>query len=281
LSKTLAAFDQGATDLPDFDIVERPGDGVEARAPGGAVYRLGNSAFALDGQTDESERSMGSSQVILSRDGRFLDVFLFSDQARRGAAQAVARLSALGVGAEILSGDREAPVKALAEELGVTHYVAGVRPRGKVDRVQALAAAGGKPLMVGDGLNDAPALSAAHVSMAPASAADVGRMAADFVFLHDSLEAVPLAIAVSRKAGSLIRQNFALAVIYNCVAVPAAVLGHATPLIAAVAMSSSSILVVLNSLRLRRKTRVESFARQAPGQVSAVSAARSGVEVSA
>ncbi|WP_339761409.1 cation-translocating P-type ATPase [uncultured Hoeflea sp.] len=281
LSRTLAAFDQGATDLPDFDIVERPGDGVEATAPDGAVYRLGRSAFALDGQTGEFERSSDSSQVILSRDGRFLDVFLFSDQARRGAAQAVARLSALGVDAEILSGDREAPVKALAAEIGVTHYVAGVRPRGKVDRVQALAAAGGKPLMVGDGLNDAPALSAAHVSMAPASAADVGRMAADFVFLHDSLEAVPLAIAVSRKAGSLIRQNFALAVIYNCVAVPAAVLGHATPLIAALAMSSSSILVVLNSLRLRRKTRVENFARQTPGQVSAAPASGTGLEVSA
>ena len=281
LSRTLAAFDQGANDLPDFEIVESPGDGVEARAPDGVVYRLGRSAFALDGKTEGFERATDASQVILSRNGRFLDVFLFADQARRGAAQAVARLSALGVGAEILSGDREAPVKALAAELGVTQYVAGVRPRGKVERVQALAAAGGKPLMVGDGLNDAPALSAAHVSMAPASAADVGRMAADFVFLHDSLEAVPLAIAVSRKAGSLIRQNFALAVIYNCVAVPAAVLGHATPLIAALAMSSSSILVVLNSLRLRRKTKVESFARQAPSQVSAVSASGAGLEVSA
>ncbi|MGJ8569939.1 MAG: cation-translocating P-type ATPase [Hoeflea sp.] len=281
LSRTLAAFDQGAHDLPDFDIVESPGDGVEATAPDGVVYRLGRSAFALDGQTEGFERATGSSQVVLSRNGRILDVFLFSDQARRGAAQAVASLTALGVDAEILSGDREAPVKALAAELGVTQYVAGVRPRGKVDRVQALAAAGGKPLMVGDGLNDAPALSAAHVSMAPASAADVGRMAADFVFLHDSLEAVPLAIAVSRKAGSLIRQNFALAIIYNCVAVPAAVLGHATPLIAALAMSSSSILVVLNSLRLRRKTKVESFARQAPSQVSALSASGTGLEVSA
>jgi Cu2+-exporting ATPase len=219
--------------------------------------------------------------VILSRNGRFLDVFLFSDQMRRGAAQAVARLAELGVQAEILSGDREAPVKGLAAELGVTEYMAGVRPRGKVDRVQSLSAAGGKPLMVGDGLNDAPALSAAHVSMAPAGAADVGRMAADFVFLHDSLEAVPLAIAVSRKAGVLIRQNFALAIIYNCIAVPAAVLGHATPLIAALAMSSSSVLVVLNSLRLRRKTRVESFASPAVDQASDIAVAGAGLGASA
>jgi Cu2+-exporting ATPase len=139
--------------------------------------------------------------VILSKNGRFIDVFLFSDEMRRGAAQAVARLSALGIQAEILSGDREAPVSALARISGSRISWPGVRPRGKVDRVKALAAAGGKPLMVGDGLNDAPALSAAHVSMAPAGAADVGRMAADFVFLHDSLEAVPLAIEVSRKAG--------------------------------------------------------------------------------
>jgi Cu2+-exporting ATPase len=117
--------------------------------------------------------------------------------------------------------------------------------------------------------------------MAPASAADVGRMAADFVFLHDSLEAVPLAIAVSRKAGTLIRQNFALAIIYNCIAVPAAVLGHATPLIAALAMSSSSVLVVLNSLRLRRKTRIESFARPAVDQASDVAVPGAGLGASA
>lgn len=270
LSRALAERDQAGRDLPEFDITEVPGDGVKATSPDGSVYRLGRAAFAMEGQADGSERAADASQVILSRNGRFLEVFLFSDQLRRGAAQAVARLAELGVDAEILSGDREAPVKALASELGLAAYVAGVRPRGKVDRVQALAAAGGKPLMVGDGLNDAPALSAAYVSMAPASAADVGRMASDFVFLHDSLEAVPLAIAVSRKAGSLIRQNFALAVLYNCVAVPAAVLGHATPLIAALAMSSSSVLVVLNSLRLRRKTRVESFARQAPDPASSV-----------
>ncbi|OCW57751.1 cation-translocating P-type ATPase [Hoeflea olei] len=263
LSQALAGFDAVNAELPEFRIRETPGEGVEAVSPSGDVYRLGRAGFALDESEQGAERAADASQVVLSKNGAFLDIFLFSDQLRRGAVQAVTRLSSLGLDAEILSGDREAPVRALANELGVTAYVAGVRPRGKVDRIKALTAAGGKPLMVGDGLNDAPALSAAHVSMAPASAADVGRMAADFVFLHDSLEAVPLAVEVSRKAGSLIRQNFGLAVAYNCVAVPAAVLGHATPLIAALAMSSSSILVVLNSLRLRRKTRIEAFAKPA------------------
>ena len=148
-----------------------------------------------------------------------------------------------------MSGDRDGPVRDLAVALGVP-YRAGVSPAGKSQHIADMSAAGQRVLMVGDGLNDTPALAAAHASMAPASAADVSRSAADMVFLHDSLLAVPQAITVARNASRLVRQNLVLAIGYNVIAVPIAILGHVTPLIAAVAMSGSSLVVIANALRL-------------------------------
>jgi Cu2+-exporting ATPase len=177
-------------------------------------------------------------------------------------------MSDQGCRVEIMSGDRDEPVRHLASDLGLP-YRAGVSPVDKTKHIVDLTEAGQRVLMVGDGLNDTPALATAHASMAPATAADVGRNAADLVFLHDSLLAVPRAIAVARNARQLVRQNLILAIGYNAVAVPVAILGYVTPLVAAVAMSASSLLVIANALRLHGwRSRKESRAGAPAGDIS-------------
>ena len=233
----------GAPIAPDH-VSEYPGSGLEALL-GTAVYRLGRPEWALaGGESLPSGAEMAS--VILSKDGRRLAVFQFEDRLRSDAREAIAALVEGGLAVEVLSGDREQPVRQLASALGVSHR-SQVSPGGKTAHI---VASGRKVLMVGDGLNDAPALVAAHASMAPAFAADVGRNAADLVFLRESLLAVPQAITVARNARRLVRQNLAVAVGYNAIAMPIAIFGYVTPLIAAVAMSLSSLVVVANAMRL-------------------------------
>jgi Cu2+-exporting ATPase len=243
------------------DITEQAGFGLQAQS-GATVYRLGKPSWALAGP----ESIVGTASVILTRNGQLLTGFRFEDTLRTDAAVAVAQLKQDGFRVEIVSGDREEPVGLVAAALGVP-YRSGVTPSEKVARIKSLSAAGQKVVMVGDGLNDTPALGAAHASMAPASASDVGRCAADFVFLRQSLLAIPLAVSVAREARRLIRQNLALAVAYNIVAVPIAIMGLVTPLIAAVAMSASSILVVANALRLKRREGIAASA--APAAITA------------
>lgn len=223
-------------------VTEHPGLGVEATIAG-KTYRLGRSTWA--GPVEQ-----GTSATVLSENGGVIARFTFSDTLRPDAAATIERLHRLGMPVELLSGDTKAAVQSVAKTLRIEHYGAELLPGDKLERLQALASDGRRALMVGDGLNDAPALAAAHVSMAPATAADVGRNAADFVFLRDSLSAVTVALDVSRRAGRLIRQNLALAIGYNAFAIPIAVFGYVTPLVAAIAMSASSLLVIGNALRL-------------------------------
>ncbi|MBX3532080.1 MAG: cadmium-translocating P-type ATPase [Rhizobiaceae bacterium] len=224
-------------------VAERPGEGVEGRTAEG-VWRLGRAAWA---RTDAA-----GSGTVLTLDGRQLARFAFEDRLRPQAVEAIAKLRREVGEVELLSGDGELACRRIADSLSITGVGHGLMPADKMARLDALAAEGRRVLMVGDGLNDTPALAAAHVSMAPATAADVGRSVADFVFLRDGLGAIPLAVGVARRANALVRQNIALAILYNVVAVPIAVLGHVTPLIAAIAMSLSSLLVVANALRLVR-----------------------------
>jgi Cu2+-exporting ATPase len=190
------------------------------------------------------------SAVWLTADGQPMGQFLFEDAARPDARAAIADLHALGLEAGILSGDQPKAVARLAEAVGADHFEAELLPQNKVAAIAA-----GKAMMVGDGINDAPALRAAHVSVAPSSATDLGRTAADFVFTGEDLEVVPYLIRTARRTRRIVRQNIALAIGYNALAVPLAIFGLVTPLVAAVAMSSSSILVVANALRLRWDSR--------------------------
>ena len=239
LARALAAA------APAPGVREVPGRGLSLDTPEGEV-RLGSRAWC--GIADDGSDS--GPEMWLTGPGRDPLCFAFTDRLRTDAAAVVETLRHMGMEVSILSGDRAATVSAVAERVGISHWRAGCSPE---EKCAELAAAGGKVLMVGDGLNDAPALAAAHASLSPATAIDVSQTAADVVFQGDLLAPVVEAIAVARRADSLVRQNFALAFLYNGVTIPLAVLEVVTPLLAAVAMSASSLVVIGNALRLGRR----------------------------
>jgi P-type Cu2+ transporter len=237
---------------PLAGVVEEPGQGVRAVFKGQEV-RLGRPSFCNSDQLANEVLSLDpEASVVAFNQGDVQYVFSVRQRLRPDAQATVAALEARGIRVEILSGDREPAVRAAAQTLGVCEWRAGVTPADKIARINELKRQGFKVMMVGDGLNDAPSLAAAHVSMSPVSAAHLSQATADLVFLGKPLAPVVAAIDFSQKALRVMRQNLWLAVGYNVLAVPIAIAGFVTPLIAAAAMSGSSLLVMLNALRARR-----------------------------
>ncbi len=259
-SQAVARALQDRPGRPVGELREVPGHGIEGRC-GGRLVRLGRAAWVGEIAAAQVQAGSGLSFAIEGTTPRF---FKLSETLRENARAAIASLREAGLAPEILSGDAPDAVRTIARKLDVETCTAEATPRDKIARLETLRAEGHKALMIGDGLNDAPALAAGHVSMAPASASDAGRQAADFVFTRESLAAVSQAHAIALEARKLVRQNFALAIAYNVVLVPVAFAGLVTPLIAAIAMSVSSIIVIANSMRLtsRRQRKARSAGRE-------------------
>ena len=230
------------------DVVEHPGQGLARQSPEGEI-RLGSRVFC--GIAETVAEATGP-ELWLVRPSRPPARFVFADRLRDDARAAVAALQGAGIAVALLSGDRPGAVREAARAVGIEQWQASLTPDGKCARLSRLMAAGHRVAMVGDGLNDAPALATATVSLSPASAADVSQTAADIVFQGDRLAPIVEAWTVARRSQRLIRENIGFALLYNLCAVPLAIMGLASPLIAAAAMSSSSIVVVLNALRVAR-----------------------------
>ena len=243
------AIAQSITELPCQldDATEVPGYGI-AGCVGGRAVRLGRADWVADISVQAKGRA---SPVFAFADGPAMSFDLL-ETLRPGALDAIRSFTAAGIPVAMLSGDIAARANSIANQLDIADVRSGETPADKIAALNTLRDHGHRALMVGDGLNDAAALAAAYVSMAPSSASDAGRTAADFIFLRDGLEAVPAAWRTARATARIVRQNFGLAIAYNCIAIPLAMAGLVTPLIAALAMSASSILVIGNALRLNR-----------------------------
>ena len=237
LSKSLVSQLKGVIPAPLSDIQEIAGTGVRATYKGAAV-RLGRGAWIGTDAPTAFEAGkiypLASSEVLLP-----------------GARQGIEDVKAMGLSIHVLTGDTDEKARRFARDLGLENVVAGVDPKEKLAFIEALKSDGHSVLMVGDGLNDVAALTAANAAISPGTALEASRSAADVVLVSGRMQSVAEALKGARLAHRLILQNFGFAAAYNMVAIPLAVLGFASPLMAALAMSMSSITVTVNALRAR------------------------------
>lgn len=245
-----------AGDVPEVEGLQAvPGQGLEGRIAGRRL-RIGHPAFALDGGELSSVaagwRAQGEALVVLADEQGELASFRLGDELRSEAASLIAQLRAHGREVVLLTGDAPEVASRVAASLGIGTVHAGVSPQGKHDCVSRLQAAGAVVAMIGDGVNDAPVLARAQVSVAMGGGAQLARTQADFVLLSEHLDFLRIGLLRAEKTLRVIRQNLWWSFAYNFVALPLAIAGYVTPWLAGIGMSASSLLVVLNSLRIQR-----------------------------
>lgn len=241
----------------DFSAI--PGRGVSARIGQQSVI-IGNAALLGEAGIDSSLLSaeaarlaeQGKTPVFAAVDGISVAIFAIADQARPGAKEAIALLHRLGLKTVMATGDLEAVANHVAREVGIDRVIARATPGDKLAVIRQLQAAGEKVGMIGDGINDAPALTAADVGFAIGGGADIAVEAADITLVGGDIARVAAGIDLSRRTMAIIRQNLFWALGYNVIAIPFAAAGRLNPMIAAAAMGMSSVSVVTNSLRLQR-----------------------------
>lgn len=236
------------------DVTAQAGLGIEGWI-GGQRYRIGTPGFVMElqGSSTSSEKNHreGRTGVLMGNDQGALAHFVFADRLRDNAAETVQRLKNLGLEVELLSGDEAGAVQAVAGELGIDRFQSRCRPDDKLERIRVLQQQGAVVAMVGDGVNDAPVLAGAQVSLAMGSGTQLAHASADMVLLSEQLPHLVAAIRTSRRTLAVIRQNLAWALVYNVIALPLAAAGWIAPWMAAIGMSTSSLVVVINALRLR------------------------------
>jgi Cu2+-exporting ATPase len=257
LGKALAKVAAGEPP-PVLDLLNHPGDGVSGRI-GDTRYFIGNGDFIArhSAQADatsglDTRKDPTGITILLADEDTIHARIVLHDETRPDARATVTALQRAGKQVILLSGDNLPSVRQVADETGIEMYFAGMKPQDKLERVQALQREGAIVAMVGDGINDAPVLAAADISIAMHGAAYISRASADMVLLSDQLGTLAQGLRIARKAMRIVRQNLAWALLYNIIALPAAAFGYVAPWMAAVGMSSSSLLVVLNALRLTR-----------------------------
>jgi Cu+-exporting ATPase len=254
-----AAREAGVRASPVVDFVNIPGKGISARVvPEGPALLLGSleflaeSGIAIDSAAVAPLQHAGMTLVGVASSDRLLGVIALTDAVRATSAEAVARLQQAGINVVMLTGDNSETARAVATAVGITEFHAHVTPAGKADFVRALKASGVVTGMVGDGINDAPALAAADVSFAIGAGSDIAIAAADVTLIRSDLNAVVDAIMLSRATLKKIRQNLFFAFAYNVLGIPLAALGMLSPVLAGAAMAASSVSVVGNALLLKR-----------------------------